>query len=97
MTKPRDESSRITKARALDNDELRQLRLDFEIATQSLFTSLAVINAYLAGGAPALVPELVAIAFLNAPDRMNECRGLLGQIEAITRDAERSVPRRHGG
>ena len=97
MTKPRDDATRIQKARSLDNDGLRQLRVAFESATHSLSASLAVINAYLASGAPSAIPKLVSIAFLNAPDRMNECRSLIGQIEAITRDAERSVPRRHGG
>lgn len=71
-----------------DAKELQSLRVQFEAVAEELSVELFRIAEWLArGAAPEFKPTR---AFTEAPDHMNECRFLLGEIQAITQRAERA-------
>lgn len=72
-----------------DADALNALRVKFELTCDALADDLCAIVEWLADGAKSPRPVLVDFAFVNAPDRMNDCRDLLGRIEDITARGER--------
>lgn len=82
-------SEQAPKAQPTDRARLQSLTVQFDVCSLSLMNALDYIGAWAKGGYPLPMPDPVRMSMARAPDDMNECRYLLGEIEPITQRMER--------
>jgi hypothetical protein len=81
----------------LDSRTLASLRVQFQAVAEKLTGEpLALVNAYLAQGAPLPLPKDVLSALADAGCDMQEARYLLSEIEALTTRADHPHRRKRG-